>query len=135
MWHSLTRVPSFFLTFLILIWLIAMQVSSNAVWIVGVSFLLTIILALFTLAFLKVYPARKFKEPSPFRRIVEASWLPHFLVIVEGLLLLLVMGVFPAHEYSLLPGWLLFLTVFPLPLAALQYHFVTRRAYRERNIR
>lgn len=120
-WKKIAFAPRYLLTILILVWLIAMQLSSLAVWVVLVSFVLMILVGLLSYARIQFRPTIQGKtdfEP----RFYEGWEFILVLFIWQALVLVIVLVQYPQADYSLLPGWLLLLSALPFPVLVVQYY-------------
>jgi hypothetical protein len=131
MWNLLSKVPRFVVTFLVLFWVIALEVSSNAFWIVSLSFLVTAVISVLSSALVQSQPrARKTKPKRVYTPFFESEFYLLLPVIWQAVVVGLVFFLYSRLIYSELPTWLLLLSVPPLPIAALQYHYIERNSTR-----
>ena len=124
-WKKIAFAPRFLLTALILLWLILMQVSSLALWVVLVNFILMLLIGLLSYARIRVRSVMEDrKEVEP--KFYERREFIFVLLIWQAAILAVVLGIYPQAEYSLLPGWLILLSAIPFPLLVLQYYATHR---------
>jgi hypothetical protein len=133
MWNILARVPRFVVTLLVLFWIIALEVSSNAFWIVSLSFLLTAVISVLSSALVQAQPlSRKKKLKKAYAPFLESEFYLLLPVVWQAVVVGLVFFLYARIVYSDLPIWLLLLSVPPLPVAALQYHYIERNSARRK---
>mgnify|MGYP001034741394 CR=1 FL=1 len=132
MWNILSKVPRFVVTLLVLFWVIALEVSSNAFWIVSLSFLLTAVISVLSSALVQSQPqARNNKSQEAYSSFLESEFYLLLPVVWQAVVVGLVFFLYSRIIYSDLPTWLLVLSVPPLPVAALQYHYIERKSARK----
>lgn len=131
MWNILSKVPRFVVTVLVLFWVIALEVSSNAFWIVSLSFIVTAIISVLSSALVQSQPPRrKNKSKKVYTPFFESEFFLLLPVVWQAVVVGLVFFLYSRLIYSELPTWLLLLSVPPLPVAALQYHYIERKSTR-----
>jgi hypothetical protein len=133
MWNILARVPRFVVTLLVLFWIIALEVSSNAFWIVSLSFLLTAVISVLSSALVQAKPpSTKDKSRKAYTPFFESEFYLLLPVVWQAVVVGLVFFLYARIVYSDLPIWLLLLSVPPLPVAVLQYHYIERNSARRK---
>lgn len=135
MWQTLAHLPRFIATLLVLMWIVALEVYSSALWVIGFSFVLTFILALLSYAMLRVRnqegnQSEVADETSNSQFFQSPIWIA-LPVVWQAVVLILVLLLSPEATYSGLSNTLLLVSIPPLPFAALQYHYIERRFKRK----